>query len=73
MKIFQILALILLTGWASRVDAQRIKGGAGFLKIGVANSPGAGTVLDQIAPTAMTTMIGYQTCRHMVIRVTTSC
>lgn len=50
MKTFQTLALILLTLLASSVEAQRIKGGAGFLKVGVAHSPGAGFVLDQIAP-----------------------
>ncbi|MDB5241026.1 MAG: hypothetical protein JWP57_1651 [Spirosoma sp.] len=51
MKTHQLLFLIVLTLWVTTVvDAQRIKGGAGFVKVGVANTSGAGSVLDQIAP-----------------------
>ncbi len=53
MKTLQTFAIILLILWASRIDAQRIKGGAGFVKVGVANASGAGAILDQIAPTGV--------------------
>ena len=53
MKTTQYLALAALLTWASTADAQRIKGGAGFVKVGIANAAGAGTVLNQIAPTGV--------------------
>ena len=51
MKTGQYLALAALLLWASTADAQRVRGGAGFVKVGIANAPGAGRVFDQIAPT----------------------
>lgn len=53
MKTGQYLAFVALLLWASTADAQRIKGGAGFVKVGVANASGAGTVFDQLAPTGV--------------------
>src|SRR5205085_7094592 len=32
------------------VNAQKIRGGAGFLKLGYANSPGSATLFNKIAP-----------------------
>lgn len=50
MKTGKILLLTILLLWTSVAAAQRIKGGAGFVKVGITNAPGAGLVLDQIAP-----------------------
>lgn len=50
MKIYQCIALAALTLGTLTTQAQRIKGGAGFIKVGGAVTSGAGTVLDQIAP-----------------------
>ncbi len=49
MKTYQYLVLTVLTFGTLTANAQRIKGGAGSIKVGVANTTGAGAVLDQIA------------------------
>ena len=53
MKTLQTLTFILFMLWDSPVNAQRIKGGAGFVKLGISNASNAGTVLNQIAPTGV--------------------
>lgn len=53
MKTLNFLAIILLIIWTSSVNAQRIKGGAGFFNIGVANAFNAAAVLNKIAPTGV--------------------
>ena len=50
MKTSKFFVLVVLIIWGSTADAQRIKGGAGFVKVGIANAPGAGSILNQIAP-----------------------
>ena len=53
MKTYQLLTLVTLVTGSLTVNAQRIKGGAGFMKIGITNASGAGEVLNQIAPTGV--------------------
>lgn len=53
MKISKLFLLAVLTLWISVAYAQRIKGGAGFVKVGIANVPDARAVLNQIAPTGV--------------------
>lgn len=50
MKTYPFLILIASALWVSAAEAQRIKGGAGFFKFGIANTSGSGRVLDQISP-----------------------
>ncbi len=49
--------LVALAIGSLTANAQRVKGGAGFVKVGVANASGAGAVLDQIAPTGVSGFI----------------
>ncbi len=50
MKTGKHLVLAVLILLVSTADAQRIKEGAGFVKVGTANAPNARSIFDQIAP-----------------------